>query len=115
MFKDCTIKYNQYDGINVSIQVVYPAKEDGSKQMLSVPLAEDNIIYHNGQTPPTKAEIDAEIARLQAEYDAQEYARNRATEYPSTGDQLDYIFHNGVAKWKTDMIEPVKAKYPKPE
>ena len=45
---------------------------------------------------------------------AQEYARKRATEYPSTGDQLDYIFHNGVAKWKTDMIEPVKAKYPKP-
>ena len=49
-----------------------------------------------------------------AEYDAQEYARNRASAYPSTGDQLDYIFHNGVAKWKTDMIEPVKAKYPKP-
>ena len=49
-----------------------------------------------------------------AEYDAQEYARNRATEYPAIGDQLDYIFHNGVAKWKTDMIEPVKAKYPKP-
>ena len=47
MFKDCTIKYNQYDGINVSIQVVYPAKEDGSKQMLSVPLAEDNTDYQN--------------------------------------------------------------------
>ena len=45
---------------------------------------------------------------------AQEYARKRAKEYPSTGDQLDYIFHNGVAKWKTDMIEPVKTKYPKP-
>ena len=66
------------------------------------------------QTEPTKAEIDAEIIRLQAEYDAQEYARNRATEYPAIGDQLDYIFHNGVAKWKTDMIAPVKAKYPKP-
>ena len=66
------------------------------------------------KTLPTDSEIDAEIIRLQAEYDAQEYARNRATEYPSTGDQLDYIFHNGVAKWKTDMIEPVKAKYPKP-
>ena len=48
-----------------------------------------------------------------SDYDAQAYARKRATEYPSTGDQLDYIFHNGVAKWKTDMIEPVKAKYPK--
>ena len=69
----------------------------------------DEITYNSGQTPPSNAEIDAEIIRLQAEYDAQEYARNRATEYPSTGDQLDYIFHNGVAKWKTDMIEPVKA------
>ena len=49
-----------------------------------------------------------------AEYDAQEYARKRTTEYPAIGDQLDYIFHNGVAKWKTDMIAPVKAKYPKP-
>ena len=74
----------------------------------------DEITYNSGQTPPSNAEIDAEIIRLQAEYDAQEYARNRATEYPSTGDQLDYIFHNGVAKWKTDMIEPVKAKYHKP-
>ena len=45
---------------------------------------------------------------------AQEYARKRATEYPDMGDQLDYIFHNGVAKWKTDIIEPVKTKYPKP-
>ena len=68
----------------------------------------------NEETEPTQAEIDAEVIRLQAEYDAQEYARNREAEYPSTGDQLDYIFHNGVAKWKTDMIEPVKTKYPKP-
>ena len=62
----------------------------------------------------TQAEIDAEIIKLQAEYDALTWKRSREAEYPSTGDQLDYIFHNGVAKWKTDMIEPVKAKYPKP-
>ena len=58
--------------------------------------------------------IQEEEEKLMAALDAQEYARNRASEYPSTGDQLDYIFHNGVAKWKTDMIEPVKTKYPKP-
>ena len=74
----------------------------------------DEITYNSGQTPPSDSAIDAEIIRLQAEYDAQEYARNRAAEYPVIKDQLDYIFHNGVAKWKTDMIEPVKAKYPKP-
>ena len=67
------------------------------------------------QTEPTQSEIDAEVIRLQAEYDTQEYARDRITAYPSTGDQLDYIYHNGVAKWKTDIIDPVKTKYPKPE
>ena len=72
-----------------------------------------NIDYADGQTPPTEAEIDAEVIRLQAEYDAQEYARNRKTEYPPMADQLDYIFHNGVDKWKEDIVQPVKDKYPK--
>ena len=63
----------------------------------------------------TEEQILSKLAELQAEYDAQEYARNRQAEYPSTGDQLDYIFHNGVAKWKTDIVQPVKDKYPKPE
>ena len=45
------------------------------------------------QTEPTQAEIDAEVIRLQAEYDSQEYARNRQAEYPTWQDQLDDIFH----------------------
>ena len=61
----------------------------------------------------TETQIRTEAIRLETIYDAEEYARNRATSYPSTGDQLDYIYHNGVAKWKTDMIDPVKTKYPK--
>ena len=62
---------------------------------------------------PTRAEIDVELARLQAEYDAKDYQRKRALEYPAIADQLDYIYHNGIDAWKTDMIDPVKAKYPK--
>ena len=72
------------------------------------------IKFIEGTTPPTENEIQTRLVSMLSDYDAQAYARNRAAEYPSTGDQLDYIFHNGVAKWKTDMIEPVKAKYPKP-
>ena len=72
-----------------------------------------DVTYHDGQTPPTEKEINTELARMQAEYDAQEYARNRDAEYPAIKDQLDYIYHNGVDKWKTDMIDPVKDKYPK--
>ena len=63
---------------------------------------------------PTQAELDAEIARLQAEYDTQEYARNRKDEYPPIGDQLDALFHAGV--FPSDMaaqLQAVKDKYPK--
>ena len=74
-----------------------------------------NMDYADGQTPPTEAEIDAEVIQLQAEYDAKEYARNRDAEYPTVKDQLDYMFHNGFDKWKEDIVQPVKDKYPKPE
>ena len=58
---------------------------------------------------------DAEEAKVLADKQANKYQRDRANEYPSIVDQLDYIYHNGVTKWKTDMITPVKEKYPKPE
>ena len=74
-----------------------------------------NLVIHNSDyDKPTEKELTDALAKQQSDFDAQEYARNRATEYPSTGDQLDYIFHNGVAKWKTDIVQPVKDKYPKP-
>ena len=57
--------------------------------------------------------IDSARATLDAEYAALEYSRNRAAEYPSIEDQLDDIYHNGVAGWKT-TIKAIKDKYPKP-
>jgi len=66
------------------------------------------------QTQPTEAEINAEVARLQAEYDAKEYARKRAVEYPAIGDQLDALFHAGVFPAEmAALIQAVKDKYPK--
>ena len=60
-----------------------------------------------------QSKIDAARATLNAEYTALEYSRNRAAEYPSIEDQLDDIYHNGVAGWKT-TIKAIKDKYPKP-
>ena len=65
------------------------------------------------QTQPTDAEIATEMARLQAEYDNNQYQRDRAEAYPPMADQLDDIFHNGVAGWK-ETIQAVKDTYPKP-
>ena len=66
------------------------------------------------QTKPTEAELNAEVIRLQTQYDNNAYQRSRAETYPDWGVQLDYIYHNGIDKWKTDIVDPVKAKYPKP-
>ena len=38
---------------------------------------------------------------------------NRRKDYLSVEEQLDYIYHNGITKWKTDHIKPIKDKYPK--
>ena len=62
---------------------------------------------------PSEAEIDAEVKRLQAEYDANQYQRDR--QYPSIGDQLDMQYHDqidGTTTWQ-DTIAKVKADNPK--
>ena len=61
------------------------------------------------------ADAKAKYNSLITTWDAEEYARNRVSEYPDWGTQLDYIYHNGIDKWKTDIVDPVKNKYPKPE
>jgi len=42
------------------------------------------------------------------------YIEARQEEYPSYGEQLDYIFHKGIDAWKTDIIQPIKDNNPKP-
>ena len=58
-----------------------------------------------------QSKIDA--ARVELNKLLYQYDRERA--YPDIGTQLDYIYHNGIDKWKTDIVDPVKTKYPKPE
>ena len=80
-----------------------------------IAVIEEKLVYFDGQEPPSESEIDTKLADLQAEYDAQEYARNRQAEYPDMGTQLNKIYDDGIAKWKSEMVDPIKAKYPKPE
>jgi hypothetical protein len=60
-----------------------------------------------------ESKITTEVARLEADYDAKQYQRDRQPEYPSIPDQLDKIYHSGINEWKKD-IKAVKDKYPKP-
>ena len=56
--------------------------------------------------------IATEVTRLEKEFSDNEYARNRATEYPALAEQLDEIYHNGIDSWKA-IIKVTKDKYPK--
>ena len=71
--------------------------------------------FSDGQTPPTEKEIDTELARLQAEYDAQEYARKRQAEYPSIEELVVALYDTDDKADIEAKRAEVKAKYPKPE
>ena len=63
----------------------------------------------------TWSAVDAEMARLQTEYDAQDYARKRKVEYPDIYDYMDGIVKSDQAqidKYIADC-QAVKDKYSK--
>jgi hypothetical protein len=74
--------------------------------------------FDSSVTKPTKQQILAERARLQAELDATEYQRKRQPEYPPLGDLADAIYwqNEGDSSKMTAYlaaVEAVKVKYPK--
>jgi len=64
------------------------------------------------QTQPSQSEIDEEIVRLQAKYNAQEYARKRRVEYPSIEECVHAILDDQLDALQVKR-QAVKSKYPK--
>ena len=98
------------DTVIKAIQKINPTAE--------VSVSEDNIntiIWLNGTTPISKADIEAKMVEVQADYDAKQYQRDRV--YPSIQEQLDMQYWdkvNGTTTWK-DAVAKVKSDNPKPE
>jgi hypothetical protein len=63
----------------------------------------NTIVWENGTTPIPKADIEAKMVEVQAEYDANQYQRDRV--YPEIGDQLDMLWHS------IDQDPELKSKY----
>ena len=78
----------------------------------------DGVVYikewnAKDKAKPTDEQLNAlETEATKLENNAKADA-NRKAEYLSWEEQLDYIYHNGITKWKTDHIKPIKDKYPK--
>ena len=71
-------------------------------------------IDYKDKTPPSESAIDTKLAELQTEYDAQEYARKRQTEFPSIQDLVVALYDTDDKADIEAKRAAVKAKYPKP-
>ena len=91
-----------------------PTNETEFNSRVSIQTGKDNSLVVFGEINGTVVweDISNEIDRLQAEYDTQLYARNRQAEYPAIAEQLDILYHSGVAGLKAEL-KKTKDKYPK--
>ena len=76
-------------------------------------------VWEGGQKKPTREEVEEEVARLQTEYEAKEYQRQRAPEYPDLREFVDayYWAQKGDETKMNEYItkcDAVKDMYPKP-
>ena len=76
-----------------------------------------SIIWHSKDVEqPTEEQCNAKFAELQAEFDAQAYARSRKEEYDALN-QFELISDDSINGTTThkDAVNAIKVKYPKPE
>ena len=75
----------------------------------------NTVQWHNGTTPIPKADIEAKMIEVQAEYDAEEWKRNRQTEYPTHEDCIHALLDGGDTLTELQAKRTaIKNKYPKP-
>ena len=74
----------------------------------------NTIEWHNGTTPIPKADIEAKMVEVQAEYDAKQYQRDRLTEYPNHNDCIHALLDGGDTLTELQAKrQEVKSKFPK--
>jgi hypothetical protein len=74
----------------------------------------NTIEWHNGTTPIPVADIEAKMTELQAEYDAEEWKRNRQAEYPTIDDCIHALLDGGDTLTELQAKRTAtKNKYPK--
>ena len=80
----------------------------------------ENLVIYGDQEKPTEEFLESELLRLQTEFDAQEYARNRKAEYPHLSDLVVALWEGVVEERMESVVDlegkrqAVKQKYLKP-
>ena len=79
----------------------------------------DQIVWHEGTTPISKADIEAKVAELQTAYDAKAYARSRDTQYPSLKEFAEAYCEKEIlvdtTKWDEYVVKYNKVRTDNPK
>lgn len=92
--------------------VDFRVEDDGSGAVIAE--------WNSASPQPSEAEIEAADAEYQTAWNAQEYARNRKPEYPSTDELIVALWENVVEERASAVVsleavrQAVKTKFPKP-
>lgn len=103
----------------MNVEIGIKTRADAVKSLIGLAgwYVVDNEVFYTEDAPsqPTVAELDAEVTRLQDEWNYYEYARLRKAEYDKLNqDEMrfdDTI--NGTTTWVNTILS-IKALYPKP-
>ena len=97
-----TITVTRFEAISSLVGGHCSGTEDGS-----------TMHYHNDQTPPSDAAIDAEIIRMGEEHEAQAWVRNRQKEYPTMEELTVSLFDTDDKAALETKRAATKTKWPK--
>ena len=111
------MKYTYIEALNLSFpevswKLINPSAPEEESFSLAEMIYPDCFKLISG-TLPSKSDLDAEVARLQAVYDAQDYARSREAEYPTIQECVHAILDDDLTALQV-LRQAVKDKYPKP-
>ena len=73
-----------------------------------------DVITWYETTPISDEDINSKLTELQAEYDAQEYARKRKAEYPTIEELVVALYDTDDKTAVDEKRAEIKLKYPKP-
>jgi len=96
------------------IEAILSLNANAKCEVIGADIDDCQINWLEGTAEISKADIKTEMDRLQAEYDAQDYARNRKEEYPSIEELVVALYDTDDKAAIDEKRAAVKLKYLKP-
>ena len=102
--------------VNIALEEIRPFlnSDGGDISLVSIDDGKGAMDANGNSVALDQSKVDAEVARLKAEYDSQAYARNRKAEYDQLN-QFEMQFdddRDSTTTW-VDTINEIKGRHPK--